>query len=402
MRVSHLAVDDFRSYKHAVVEFDPGVTVLVGPNGQGKTNLVEALAYLSTFSSHRVSAEAALVRIPSPEEEPIGGAVVRARLIQGEREHVIELEIVRGKANRARLNRTQARPRDIVGMVKTVVFAPEDLSLIRGEPGVRRSFMDDLTIQKKPLMVQIKSDFDKVAKQRAALMKQAQSRLRRGQSPDLSTIDIWDENFARLSARITAERAALVREMADPAHEAYDKVADSPKQLSLRLDASIDSVLLPNAADGAGVEERPDLEDVAANTERLLAALTHVREREMERGVNLVGAHRDDLHLELGGMPVRGYASHGESWSVALALRLASFEILSDEGEQPILILDDVFAELDARRRTRLAGLVAEVDQVLVTAAVAEDVPDALVGSVLHVRADAEAGTVVTREATDE
>lgn len=402
MRVSHLAVDDFRSYKHAVVEFDPGVTVLVGPNGQGKTNLVEALAYLSTFSSHRVAAEAALVRIPSPTEEPIGGAVVRTRLIQGEREHVIELEIVRGKANRARLNRTQARPRDIVGMVKTVVFAPEDLSLIRGEPGLRRTFLDELTIQRKPLMVQIKSDFDKVAKQRAALMKQAQARLRRGQAPDLSTIDIWDENFARLSARITAERAALVREMAAPAHRAYDKVADSPKQLTVRLDASIDTVLLPQSGGGSGVDEHPDLEDVAANTDRLLAALAHAREREMERGVNLVGAHRDDLHLELGGMPVRGYASHGESWSVALALRLAAFEILSEHGEQPILILDDVFAELDARRRTRLAGLVADVDQVLVTAAVAEDVPEALVGSVLHVRADVEVGTVVTREAPHE
>lgn len=402
MRVSHLAVDDFRSYKHAVVEFDPGVTVLVGPNGQGKTNLVEALAYLSTFSSHRVSAEAALVRIPSPGEDPVGGAVVRTRLIHGEREHVIELEIVRGKANRARLNRTQTRPRDIVGMVKTVVFAPEDLSLIRGEPGVRRTFLDELTIQRKPLMVQIKADFDKVAKQRAALMKQAQARLRRGHSPDLSTIDIWDENFARLSARITAERAALVREMADPAHRAYDKVADSPKQLSVRLDAAIDSVLLPHNAEGSGVEEHPDLEDVEANTDRLLAALVHLREREMERGVNLVGAHRDDLHLELGGMPVRGYASHGESWSVALALRLAAFEILSEQGEQPILILDDVFAELDARRRTRLAELVADVDQVLVTAAVAQDVPEGLVGAMIHVRADEQLGTVVTRENVDE
>ncbi len=188
-------------------------------------------------------------------EDAVGGAVVRTRLIHGEREHVIELEIVRGKANRARLNRTQTRPRDIVGMVKTVVFAPEDLSLIRGEPGVRRTFLDELTIQRKPLMVQIKADFDKVAKQRAALMKQAQARLRRGHSPDLSTIDIWDENFARLSARITAERAALVREMADPAHRAYDKVADSPKQLTVRLDASIDTVLLPQSGGGSGVDE---------------------------------------------------------------------------------------------------------------------------------------------------
>ena len=209
MRVSHLALDDFRSWKHEVVELPAGTTVLVGANGQGKTNLVEALAYLSAFSSHRVGAEGALVRIPTNEaENPPGGAVIRARIVSSGREQVVELEIVRGKANRARINRAQVRPRDILGLVRTVVFAPEDLSLVRADPSVRRSFLDDLATQLSPLHASVRADFDRVARQRAALMKAAQASLRRGRTPDLSTLHVWDCQFAELSARISATRAA--------------------------------------------------------------------------------------------------------------------------------------------------------------------------------------------------
>lgn len=394
MRVSHVALDDYRSYKHAVVEFQPGITVLIGSNGQGKTNLVEAIAYLSAFSSHRVSAETALVRLATEGENPIGGAVIRVKLIRGEhidyadpREHIIELELVRGKANRALLNRTQVKPRDIVGMVKTVVFAPEDLQLIRSEPALRRAFLDDLVIQSSPIMAGVKADFDKVSRQRAAVLKHAQVQMRRGQRPDTSTLDIWNEQFAALSARMTAQRAQVVEQLRDPTARAYDLVADSPKHVDIALNASIEEYF-PHAL--------ANIDDLDTQRQLILKALDIVREKEIERGVNLVGAHRDDLMLKLGQMPVKGYASHGESWSVALALKLAAFDVLTENDEQPILILDDVFAELDSRRRRGLAHLVKDVQQVFITAAVAQDVPKELHGNIIYVRADERDGTQVS------
>ena len=381
MRVSHLALDDFRSWKHGVVELPAGPTVLVGANGQGKTNLVEALAYLSTFSSHRVGAEGALVRIPLDEDEAApGGAVIRARVVALGREQVVELEIVRGKANRARINRAQVRPREILGIVRTVVFAPEDLSLVRGDPSVRRSFLDDLATQLSPIHASVRSDFDRVARQRAALMKAAQA-----------TLEVWDQQFAALSARITATRASIASRLEEPASRSYDDVADSPRHLRLAFDASVDRVIGTDPGNLASA----DLTDVDAQTQRMLAALGSVREKETERGVNLVGAHRDDLTLSLGAMPVKGYASHGESWSVALALRLGAFELLSDDGDTPILILDDVFAELDSTRRAGLAALASKAEQIIVTCAVAGDLPASLDHHPLHVRLDPRRGTVI-------
>ncbi len=388
----------------------------MGRNGQGKTNLVEAIAYLSTFSSHRVAAEQALVRVPPDDSDEVapGGAVIRVKLVSGEhrefdqggsgpREQVIELEIVRGRANRARLNRTQVPPRDILGLVRTVVFAPEDLQLVRGDPQVRRRFLDDLATQMHPTLGVVRSDFDRVARQRAALMKQASARVRRGQTPDLSTMDVWDRQFAELSARLTTARRELVDRLRVPAASAYREVSDSPRQLSLVLDASIDRSRVPQNDRSESAEQRNDIEEADQGpsvpkdpqADTLLAALAHVRPREIERGVNLIGAHRDDLMLTLGGLPVKGYASHGEAWSVALALRLASFEVLEDRGEEPILILDDVFAELDAERRLGLARMVSGADQVLVTAAVPEDVPDFLDGHRLRVHTDADHGSTI-------
>lgn len=394
MRVSHLALDDFRSWHHLVLELPEGPTVLLGANGQGKTNLVEAIAYLSTFSSHRVGADSALVRIPIDEgEEAPRGAFVRVKTVGAEgREKVLELEIVRGKANRARINRANAKPKDLLGLVRTVVFAPEDLQLVRGEPGARRALLDDLAIQMRPLFAQTRSEFDRVARQRAALMKQAQAAIRRGREPELSTIEIWDESFARLSAEVTAARYRATRMLAGPAARAYEDIADSPRALSLAFDASVDRVIGTSRDDpGSG-----DLEDVEAQTRRLLAALAGMREQETIRGVNLVGAHRDDLSLVLGHMPVKGFASHGESWSVALALRLGSFDLLREEGETPILILDDVFAELDAKRRTGLAARVDAADQVLITAAVEADIPTELVAHVIPVAWTPEGGSVAS------
>ena len=386
MRVSHVALDDFRSYRHAVVEFAPGTTVLLGSNGQGKTNLVEAVSYLSAFSSHRVSAEQALVRLPlSPDEPQPGGAVVRVRLVTaGERETVIELEIVRGKANRAKVNRTQVRPREVLGLLKSVVFSPEDLQIVRGDPQVRRQFLDDLLIQQHPLIAQVKSDFDKVARQRAALMKSAQSQLRRGFTPDFSTVEVWDDTFAQLSAQLSLARVGLVDELRGPAAHAYEEIGGSPRKLDIEFLAS-----QGNCPVGG------DLATIAGELKEILAS---ARMKEAERGVNLFGAHRDDLKLTLGGMPVKGYASHGETWSVALSLRLGAFELLSRDGDTPILILDDVFAELDSSRRAGLTRMITEAEQVLITAAVADDVPQELHAQVHAVHWDPELGTVVGDE----
>ena len=386
MRVSHVALDDFRSYRHAVVEFSPGTTVLLGSNGQGKTNLVEAVSYLSAFSSHRVSAEQALVRLPlSPDEPQPGGAVVRVRLVTaGERETVIELEIVRGKANRAKVNRTQVRPREVLGLLKSVVFSPEDLQIVRGDPQVRRQFLDDLLIQQHPLIAQVKSDFDKVARQRAALMKSAQSQLRRGFTPDFSTVEVWDDTFAQLSAQLSLARVGLVEELRGPAAHAYEEIGGSPRKLDIEFLAS-----QGNCPAGG------DLATIAGELKEILASS---RMKEAERGVNLFGAHRDDLKLTLGGMPVKGYASHGETWSVALSLRLGAFELLSRDGDTPILILDDVFAELDASRRAGVTRMSTGAEQVLITAAVADDVPQELHAQVHAVHWDPELGTVVGDE----
>ena len=386
MRVSHVALDDFRSYRHAVVEFAPGTTVLLGSNGQGKTNLVEAVSYLSAFSSHRVSAEQALVRLPlSPDEAQPGGAVVRVRLVTaGERETVIELEIVRGKANRAKVNRTQVRPREVLGLLKSVVFSPEDLQIVRGDPQLRRQFLDDLLIQQHPLIAQVKSDFDKVARQRAALMKSAQSQLRRGFTPDFSTVEVWDDTFAQLSAQLSLARVGLVEELRGPAAHAYEEIGGSPRKLDIEFLAS-----QGNCPVGG------DLATIAGELKEILASS---RMKEAERGVNLFGAHRDDLKLTLGGIPVKGYASHGETWSVALSLRLGAFELLSRDGDTPILILDDVFAELDSSRRAGLTRMITEAEQVLITAAVADDVPQELHAQVHAVHWDPELGTVVGDE----
>ena len=386
MRVSHVALDDFRSYRHAVVEFAPGTTVLLGSNGQGKTNLVEAVSYLSAFSSHRVSAEQALVRLPLSPDEPLpGGAVVRVRLVTaGERETVIELEIVRGKANRAKVNRTQVRPREVLGLLKSVVFSPEDLQIVRGDPQVRRQFLDDLLIQQHPLIAQVKNDFDKVARQRAALMKSAQSQLRRGFTPDFSTVEVWDDTFAQLSAQLSLARVGLVDELRGPAAHAYEEIGGSPRKLDIEFLAS-----QGNCPVGG------DLATIAGELKEILAS---ARMKEAERGVNLFGAHRDDLKLTLGGMPVKGYASHGETWSVALSLRLGAFELLSRDGDTPILILDDVFAELDSSRRAGLTRMITGAEQVLITAAVADDVPQELHAQVHAVHWDPELGTVVGDE----
>jgi len=382
MHVSHLSLADFRSYARVEVPLDPGVTAFVGPNGQGKTNLVEAVGYLATLGSHRVSSDAPLVRMGAER------AIVRAAVVQGERQQLIELELNPGKANRARINRSsQVRPRDVLGIVRTVLFAPEDLALVKGDPGERRRFLDELITARSPRMAGVRSDYDRVLKQRNTLLKTAAlARRHGGRQMDLSTLDVWDQHLARAGAELLAQRLDLIAALRPLADKAYDQLAPGGGPLALEYRGSAGEAM-------ADATTREDLYGV------LLAALGEARKGEIERGVTLVGPHRDDLVLKLGQLPAKGYASHGESWSYALALRLASYDLLRAEspmGEpgglsdgggggrragEPVLVLDDVFAELDARRRERLAELVAPGEQVLVTAAVDDDVPGILTGA---------------------
>lgn len=356
MHLRRLAVVDFRSWEKAELDLEPGVTVLVGPNGVGKTNLVEAAGYLATLGSHRVATDAPLIRRGAEH------AVVRGLVVHHGRELGIELEITAGKANRARRNGAPARPRDLLGILRTVLFAPEDLALVRGDPGERRRFVDDLLVSRYPRYAAVRSDYDRVLRQRSALLKTA----RNGRA-DLSTLDVWDGHLAHHGAALLAGRLELVAAIAPHAVEAFAEVAPSSDPIALGYRSSLpDSQLPPDAA---------TLEAM------LLDALVGVRRQEVERGVCLVGPHRDDLELSLGAGPAKGYASHGESWAIALALRLASYRLLRDDDVEPVLVLDDVFAELDARRRRALADVAARAEQVLVTAAVEEDVPDGLVGA---------------------
>ncbi|MFH8637838.1 DNA replication/repair protein RecF [Streptomyces goshikiensis] len=366
MHVSHLSLADFRSYARAEVPLDPGVTAFVGPNGQGKTNLVEALGYLAVLGSHRVSSDAPLVRMGADR------AVIRAAVTQGERQQLVELELNPGRANRARINRSsQVRPRDVLGIVRTVLFAPEDLALVKGDPGERRRFLDELVTARSPRMAAVRSDYERVLKQRNTLLKSAaMARRHGGRYMDLSTLDVWDQHLARAGAELLAQRLDLIATMLPLADKAYEQLAPGGGPLGLAYKSSAGE-----AVDSGEARTREALYEV------LLGALSDVRKQEIERGVTLVGPHRDDVLLRLGELPAKGYASHGESWSYALALRLASYELLRSEGAEPVLILDDVFAELDARRRERLAELVAPGEQVLVTAAVDDDVPGVLVGA---------------------
>jgi DNA replication and repair protein RecF len=377
----HLSLHDFRSYTEAEVALDAGVTCFVGRNGHGKTNLVEAVDYVARLSSHRVASDAALVRQGAER------AVVRAAVVRDDRQAVLEIEINPGRSNRARVNRSPLpRSRDLLGMVRTVLFSPEDLTLVKGDPGDRRRFLDDLLVQKAPRYAGVRSDYDRVLKQRNSLLKTAGLARRggpgssRGESA-LATLGVWDSHLARTGAELLAARIALTHSLKPLVGQAYEQVARG----ATRDDATMTyrtSFELP--AHDPGAPDRALLADA------LLAEVERRRDDELDRGISLVGPHRDDLVLSLGTLPVRGYASHGESWSFALALRLASYQLLRADGDDPILILDDVFAELDTGRRSRLAELVADAEQVLVTAAVPEDLPEALAGT----RIDVVEGTV--------
>ena len=385
MHVAHLTLHNFRSYADLDVALEPGATAFIGRNGQGKTNLIEAIDYLSRLSSHRVATDTPLVRAGTDQ------AIVRASVVKDGRTALLEVELNPGRANRARINRSPLpRPREIIGLVRTVVFAPDDLTLVKGDPSDRRKFLDDLLILRTPRLAGVRSDYDRILKQRNSLLKTAG--LARGSSRDsaMSTLVVWDENLARVGAELLGARLQLVEDLRPYLGKAYEAVArgaqreDADLEYKASVDLGLVTGLRPSSTSDPSVEEvaqqpsRDHLEQV------LLAAIEDRRKDELDRGISLVGPHRDELLLTLGNadlrLPVKGYASHGESWSYALAMRLASYDLLRADGDDPILVLDDVFAELDTERRRQLAELVAGAEQVLVTAAVAADVPESLQG----------------------
>jgi DNA replication and repair protein RecF len=383
LHVAHLTLHNFRSYADIDVPLEPGVCAFIGRNGQGKTNLVEAIDYLSRLQSHRVATDAPLVRAGADQ------GVIRAAVVREGRTAVLEVELNPGRANRARVNKSPLpRTRELIGLVRTVVFSPDDLTLVKGDPSDRRKFLDDLLVLRSPRLAAVRADYDRVLRQRNSLLKTAGS-ARRGSSSQegaLSTLGVWDAHLARTGAEILFERLRLVDELRPYVGKAYATVARGAS----REDAEMD--YKPSFELGGDLEGEHRL-DRGALTGALLAEVERRRNDELDRGVSLVGPHRDELVLTLGSgehrLPVKGYASHGESWSFALALKLASYDLLRSDGDDPILILDDVFAELDTQRRRQLAELVAGAEQVLVTAAVEADVPEALAG-VRYVVADGE------------
>ncbi|MFV0461490.1 MAG: DNA replication/repair protein RecF [Actinomycetales bacterium] len=463
MYVRHLTLADFRNYHGVDLELTPGVCTLVGANGQGKTNLAEAIGYLATLTSHRVATDAPLVRAGAER------AIARAAVVRADgdstREVMLEVEITPGRANRARLNRAPVKPRDLVGHLRTVLFAPEDLALVKGDPDGRRRFLDDLLVLLAPRFAGVRADYERALRQRNTLLRQASTRgTRRGRrqappaapsSADLAgasveaTLEVWDSQLCRHGADLLAARLYLIHRLAPLVHEAYRTVSAGQGIAGLGYRSSLDQLIdtshlfdpAPASADPSSVEPRagddspaavdagadvrgePEGHDAAeggvdaASAEALAAApreaappgvarredaalpsradlaaamaqrLGEVRADELERGQTLVGPHRDDLQLWLAGLPAKGYASHGESWSFALALRLAGYDLLrrDADGGDPVLILDDVFAELDTGRRARLADAVAGAEQVIVTAAVEQDVPAALLGDPVRV-----------------
>ncbi len=379
MWVQSLSLTDLRSYKQVDCTLQRGVTTFVGRNGQGKTNLVEAIGYLATLGSHRVATDAPLVRTGATQ------GIIRCEVVNDERVIMIELAINPGAANKARINRSPVpKVRDVLGLLRTVLFAPEDLALVKGDPSERRRFLDDLLVQRTPRLAGTRSDYERTLKQRNALLKSSSIARRSASTEMLRTLEVWDEQLAAFGSELVAARISLLDDLINLGREKYSFISGDDETLfGMKYVSAL------------GVDT-PLLLDRESWKLAILDAIRNKRKEELDRGLTLIGPHRDDILLTLGQMPAKGYASHGESWSIALALRLASFDLLRADGVDPVLILDDVFAELDVSRRQRLAEQVSTATQVLITAAVDMDIPDSLQG----VKFSVNSGTVTLQDPT--
>ena len=362
MYLSSLALKDFRSYEELLLTFDPGVTIFIGSNGFGKTNIIEAIGYLTTLSSHRVSTDAPLVRIGT------NSAYLKGVVDSLGRSTTIELEINPSRANRGRINQNAQRStHEIIGHLRSVLFAPEDLALVKGDPSERRRFLDILLVLRNPRYASTISDYERVLKQRNALLKSAAG-MRKVDVSALNTLEVWDQQLVTIGSELILARIQLVAALMEPVARNYAHLAEG-HEISL--------VYLSSIWQGKKDAKTTDLVEVAGG---FRVALDAVRKKEFERGITLAGPHRDDLLLSLRTHPLKGYASQGESWSYALAMKLASYDLLRSDGVEPILILDDVFAELDTTRRERLGALISNNEQILITAAVPEALPVELDG----------------------
>ena len=354
MRINKLALTNFRSYPSLELELQPGVTTFIGDNGSGKTNIAESLIYLAFLSSHRVANNVPLISLGAQQ------AIIRTEIERDDRTLNIDLEINASKANRARINGNPTRSqREILGACQIVYFSPEDLDLVRGEPGGRRDFLDRLLITRTPRMAGVIADYERVVKQRNALLKTSSS---------ASALLPWNEQLIKFGAQLTADRIALVEALNPWVAKNYANLNEvKPASISYKCSSE-------------GVSN-----NFENNVEVLTKRLEEVAYQEIERGVSLIGPHRDDLHLQIGDFPAKGYASHGESWSMAISLRIGSFNLLKSEGSEPILILYDVFAELDTSRRKLLMSATQIAEQTIITTAVESDLPAELLTQKFYV-----------------
>jgi DNA replication and repair protein RecF len=356
--ITNLNLNNYRSYTTLDLSLDPGVSIFVGKNGEGKTNIAEAVLYLTFLSSHRASGNTPLIKLGNQS------AYIRAKVKYPEREILVELEINGDKANRAKVNQNQVRSqKEIFGIVQTIYFSPEDLDIVRGDPSERRRFIDQLLTLRSPRIAGVISDYERAVKQRNSLLKTRAS---------ADALNPWDKQVAELGGELITLRMLALDELKPIFNQVYKDISDT-KPAEIVYKSSIENPTL-NQSD---------------NSEKIMERLVNNRGAELDRGLTLTGPHRDDLLLILGDHLVKGYASHGESWSIALSLKLATYNLLKSDGLSPILILDDVFSELDEERRERLAEIAKGADQTIITVAVENDLPKSITGIKYLVRAGA-------------
>ena len=355
MHLSHLSLKNFRSYNELELLLSPGITIFIGRNGEGKTNIVESILYLAFLSSHRTAGDLPLIKLGE------SAAYLRSRIQTPEREILVELEINAEKTNRARINQNPVRSqKELFGLIQCIYFSPEDIDLVRGDPAERRRFIDQILILRSPRMAGVIADYERAVKQRNALLKTRANQ---------TSLEAWDQQVAKFGAEIVTARITLLNVFNPFFSEVYKSIS-SEKKAYIKYKNSFES---PS-------------NNLSENYKAIILKMSELKPQELDRGLTLVGPHRDDLILYLGEHLVKGYASHGESWSIALSLKLAAYNLLLQEGVKPILILDDVFSELDEDRRSQLINLAKSAEQTFITVAVESDLPKNLPGVTFNVK----------------
>ena len=361
MFISAVALENFRNYKQLNLNLSSGFSLFYGANGEGKTNLVESIGFLASLESHRVAGYQALIR----EDEESARISATAEFLNRRITPAIELN--RSSANRYFLNgNLQRKPQEILGSIFAVVFAPEDLDIVRRDPSDRRDFLDSLAVQLKPRLAGIKADYDRVLKQRNALLKTA----RLTGAKDLTTLDIWDDQLVGFGSELIANRLELISKLSPLIESFYKELSGKSEQIELELLSSITEDEVENFKALTGSTQEI--------SEQFLDRLQQIRNKEIERGITLAGPHRDELLISKAGQPARSHASQGEAWSIALGAKLAAAQLLREQSSvgDPVIILDDVFSVLDQGRRVRLIDFAKDFEQVLITATTSDGLPE--------------------------